>query len=284
MVVVIDLYACAYLYMCATNRHVGSEYDILATFPFHRRSFGALLIEHNYEEKKRHATQLLLEAKGYIRVRCVVTDDLYVSLGVLAHYHIRVDPRSCEAISFHFLCSKELNAPAGRQECLSTGGPSGRYFRYPEREDVEPWQLEELRILQQRPSIICSILLDSCDREDGWAATTTSVRGEVSTSEPDLLKIPISSGSKCPVLEVPVPSGPPFVHRFTSTLSASEDIQLPQLCADYNLSSKECADLGHGVEDFVDEWLRSFTQMEVVRVAESMVSSWTMVGVDENST
>ena len=42
----------------------GSELDILSSFPWHERSFSAMLIEHNHDAKRRGAIIGLLEKKG----------------------------------------------------------------------------------------------------------------------------------------------------------------------------------------------------------------------------
>ena len=56
----------------------GSEYDVLSIFPFDRYSFGAITVEHNYEEPKRQRLRVLLEAHGYAHEKSVHVDDFYV--------------------------------------------------------------------------------------------------------------------------------------------------------------------------------------------------------------
>lgn len=56
----------------------GSEYEVLSTFDFNKYEFGALSIEHNYEEPKRTMIKDLLESKGYKRFKEVEWDDWYI--------------------------------------------------------------------------------------------------------------------------------------------------------------------------------------------------------------
>ena len=57
----------------------GSEYDILSTFDFSKYKFGAITVEHNYEEPKRTMIRELLEKNGYDLVIKQAFDDWYVS-------------------------------------------------------------------------------------------------------------------------------------------------------------------------------------------------------------
>lgn len=56
----------------------GSEYEILAAFPFDSYQVGAFTIEHNHEEPKRARIRQLLESHGYRFAREQLVDDWYV--------------------------------------------------------------------------------------------------------------------------------------------------------------------------------------------------------------
>lgn len=56
----------------------GSEYRILKSFPFHKYQFGAITVEHNFEEPKRSQIRNLLRENGYIFVKSVSVDDWYI--------------------------------------------------------------------------------------------------------------------------------------------------------------------------------------------------------------
>lgn len=56
----------------------GSEYEILAGFPFDTYRVGAFTVEHNYEEPKRTRIRELLESHGYRLSREQLVDDWYV--------------------------------------------------------------------------------------------------------------------------------------------------------------------------------------------------------------
>jgi len=56
----------------------GSELEILMGFPFEAYKFGALTIEHNFEEPKRSQIRGLLEHEGYRLARSQYVDDWYV--------------------------------------------------------------------------------------------------------------------------------------------------------------------------------------------------------------
>ena len=56
----------------------GAELDALRGFPFAEYSFGALAVEHNFEEPKRSQIRALLESHGYARVHEWQQDDFYV--------------------------------------------------------------------------------------------------------------------------------------------------------------------------------------------------------------
>ena len=140
----------------------GSEYDILSTFPYESRSFGAILVEHNHENIKRRQIRLLLESKGYVRVRCIETDDLYVSLTVLSHYKIRVDPRECISIPVRIVCTDRLNSMEGREECVTSGGSFVKYLPVP------LWLEKEVETFKAIPGKVCERLLAVCDKRNGF--------------------------------------------------------------------------------------------------------------------
>ncbi|GMH51188.1 hypothetical protein TL16_g00956 [Triparma laevis f. inornata] len=56
----------------------GAEFEILESFPYGRRSFGLIVVEHAYVEEKRVKILELLEANGYVRSICFDSDDGYV--------------------------------------------------------------------------------------------------------------------------------------------------------------------------------------------------------------
>jgi hypothetical protein len=59
----------------------GAELEALKGLDFSRYRFGALTIEHNFEEPKRTRIRALLESKGYKLVRSVDQDDFYLGAG-----------------------------------------------------------------------------------------------------------------------------------------------------------------------------------------------------------
>ena len=78
-------------------------------------------------------------------------------------------------------------------------------------------------------------------------------------------------------MELVLPTSGTVFHCFRMPLNAGnaiDDINVPQLCFDNGLSSKDCAFIGEGVEIFLDNWLLNITRFEVVRVADFMISSW----------
>lgn len=56
----------------------GAELEALKGLDFSRYRFGAMTIEHNFEEPKRSEIRRLLESNGYRYVRTVAQDDYYV--------------------------------------------------------------------------------------------------------------------------------------------------------------------------------------------------------------
>ena len=56
----------------------GLEADVLAAFPFHRRTFGAIVVDHGHTPAKRQRIALTLVAAGYVRTGCLDHDDAYV--------------------------------------------------------------------------------------------------------------------------------------------------------------------------------------------------------------
>jgi FkbM family methyltransferase len=57
----------------------GAELDALRGFPFDTYRFGAMAVEHNYEEPKRSDIDALLKSHGYRRVHSFRQDDFFVS-------------------------------------------------------------------------------------------------------------------------------------------------------------------------------------------------------------
>ena len=56
----------------------GAELEALRGFPFDRYKFGAMAVEHNYEDGKRSGINALLASHGYKRVNTWYQDDFYV--------------------------------------------------------------------------------------------------------------------------------------------------------------------------------------------------------------
>jgi hypothetical protein len=240
----------------------GSELDILSTFPFDRRSFGAVLVEHNHEALRRRDLRLLLESKGYVRVRCIESDDLFVSLKVLSDYDIRVDPRQCYTIMFEFTCQVRYNTPAGRGACRSgqNGGPLMRH--YAKREvAIEPWLQPHLDHMTNAQNIgtLCGVLLGVCDRR-GW----THASGTEMTYQ-----VPASSDLDAPGLMMRFDSTT-FPYKFATSLhvrNASLDIGMPALCMEHGVDAATCANMSRSLEMFVDKFLVERTEQEVARIS-----------------
>ena len=148
----------------------GSELDILRGFPFRRRTFGALIIEHNYVSEKRNAIRDLLERQGYVRALCVSHDDVYVQLGLLAHNQIRADPRGCGSFQVlvpNFPYHNHGASDAFLHDCVHDRGGRRRKSVWNGIEE----QIDKNRILmgndvgsfdasQRLP--ICSLVMRSC--------------------------------------------------------------------------------------------------------------------------
>ena len=250
----------------------GSELDILSTFPFHQYTFGAILVEHNHDAYRRRDLQMLLERNGYVRVRCIETDDLYVSLRVLAHYNVRVDPRECMSIPITIICSDKLNSKQGRKDCVTNGGTPDPF---PIFVDVAPWQEHDKKIFQNSVPQVCFQLLQVCDRYQGWN------KGAGGAGERDQsYSVPVISDQLGPKIGLSI-NGDQIHHIFGtsgSIMNASESINLQQLCQE-NLKvmfhSKECINMGNQLELFVDNWLKNETRKSVDRVMKSMIYEWT---------
>lgn len=60
----------------------GSEYEILASFPFEKYLFGCITSEHNNENEKREKIKELLSNKGYIFEKELGVDDCFVHKSV----------------------------------------------------------------------------------------------------------------------------------------------------------------------------------------------------------
>lgn len=61
----------------------GAELEALKGLSFDRYQFGAITIEHNFEEPKRSQIRALLKSKGYIVVRSVLQDDWYLNKAIV---------------------------------------------------------------------------------------------------------------------------------------------------------------------------------------------------------
>ena len=241
----------------------GSELDILASFPFGRRSFGAVLVEHNHEALRRRDLRVLLESKGYVRVRCIQSDDLFVSLEVLSDYGIRADPRECHTVTLPFPCLGRLNTKEGREACRQDGGAFMRHYPRPA---VAPWLQPHLDRMTHEENIgsLCATMMSVCDR-DGWVEDN---------GKDQVYHIPVSSDLDAPSLKLKIDSTV-IVHRFAVSLSngnATADIGMPSLCLEHGVGADACLEMSRGVEMFVDEWLVERTTQEVSRVAAAMAS------------
>ncbi len=83
----------------------GSEFEILEHFPFSHREFGAMAIEHNYNNSRRTAIKNLLEKNGYVWINCVNTDDIYVNVKLMLKQNdIKVDTRMCMGTLIEYTC------------------------------------------------------------------------------------------------------------------------------------------------------------------------------------
>ena len=56
----------------------GSEAEILMSFPFWKYRFGAITVEHNFEEPKRSEMRAILGRNGYSLFKSVDFDDWYL--------------------------------------------------------------------------------------------------------------------------------------------------------------------------------------------------------------
>ena len=244
----------------------GSEYDILSTFPYESRSFGAILVEHNHENIKRRQIRLLLESKGYVRVRCIETDDLYVSLTVLSHYKIRVDPRECISISVRILCTARLNSMEGREECVTSGGSFVKYLPVP------LWLEKEVETFKARPGKVCEQLLAVCDKRNGFDMV------ENKGNEHSFV-VPLVKGVG-PSLNLVLDNEHYFHHFVTSitTSNASVSIGMDQICRDQSISEDKCMNMATETELFVDQYLVNETKVAVKRVMQNMFA---VEGMDE---
>ena len=59
----------------------GAELNVLVNFPFHRYTFRAIVLEHNYEEPKRSQLRDLLVSHGYYHQGGYLSDDAYTWSG-----------------------------------------------------------------------------------------------------------------------------------------------------------------------------------------------------------
>lgn len=62
----------------------GAELEVLQSFPFDRYSFGAMTIEHNFEEPRRSQIRGILANHGYVFAGPIYLDDIYMSPDVAA--------------------------------------------------------------------------------------------------------------------------------------------------------------------------------------------------------
>eukprot|EP00614_Pseudopedinella_elastica_P013694 CAMPEP_0172582870 /NCGR_PEP_ID=MMETSP1068-20121228/2416_1 /TAXON_ID=35684 /ORGANISM="Pseudopedinella elastica, Strain CCMP716" /LENGTH=422 /DNA_ID=CAMNT_0013376433 /DNA_START=208 /DNA_END=1476 /DNA_ORIENTATION=+ len=110
----------------------GLEAGVLDSFPWGRRSFGAIAVDHGYVSEKRARMMSTLVNAGYVRVGCLEHDDAFVprsSLG--AHVlgetgDILADTaESCDALMLTVYCAdsrvSEEQAPKAFAVCESKG-------------------------------------------------------------------------------------------------------------------------------------------------------------------
>ena len=242
----------------------GSELDILSAFPFENRSFGAVLVKHNHEALRRRDLRVLLESKGYVRVRCIESDDLYVSLELLSDNHIRADPRQCHTITFRVRCQRRYNTVEGRDACR-TGQDGGMFMRQYPHPTVEPWLQPHLDRMTDKRNIggLCATMMSVCDR-NGWVDKASGMDKSY--------RIPAPCDLDAPSLKLKLDSKL-VVHRFAKSLSnanATADIGVPSLCLEHSISADNCLKLSRWVETFVDSWLEEYTTKEVARVHAAM--------------
>jgi len=91
----------------------GAEYEILESFPHNERQFSVITVEHSYNQKEREKIKALLEANGYLRARCLGSDDGYV-LGSLVvdensvfSQTVIFDDRGCSSVQILKDCLHE---------------------------------------------------------------------------------------------------------------------------------------------------------------------------------
>ena len=219
----------------------GSEYDILKTFPYHKRTFGIILVEHNHILEKRKKIRVLLESKGYVRIRCIETDDLYASLRVISHYKIRADPRECHSILLPFVCSSKLNSNKGKQECRQNGGEFLNFLDVPlspKKSSVE-WYNKFWIFMKENKGSICSQLLSECENKISESGK------DLFDNEP--IVFPIASAFNSPSLEIKLDVTGAEKYRFDNSLwrgkTIAEQLNLPNLCLMNSIGSDDCIEL-----------------------------------------
>jgi hypothetical protein len=75
--ILVRAHAPSYIH-CLSLDIEGAELEALRGLPFDRYSFGAMAIEHNWEEPKRTDIHALLKEPGYERAHTWVQDDFYL--------------------------------------------------------------------------------------------------------------------------------------------------------------------------------------------------------------
>jgi hypothetical protein len=102
----------------------GLEADVLETFPWSARSFGAIVVDHGYVTAKRLRIAAALVANGYVRVGCLDHDDAYVPRASLAAASL---PASLEGHGWAALADTAETCAAAvvRVRCEDSGGGGG---------------------------------------------------------------------------------------------------------------------------------------------------------------
>ncbi len=85
----------------------GAEVEILESFPWSRRSFKVMTVEHSYVPAYQTAIERILTAAGYVRAMCLGSDDGYVRADLLetSLSSVKFDDRECSQYRVAIDCS-----------------------------------------------------------------------------------------------------------------------------------------------------------------------------------
>ena len=95
-------------------------------------------------------------------MRCIETDDLFISIRVLQHYKVRVDPRSCNKVPIQVECLPVLAGGDGKRLCLDGVG-----IRFPESDALHPSLNATVARLKEELGMMCDVVLEKCRAEGG---------------------------------------------------------------------------------------------------------------------